>query len=353
MRHTGSDLHDMRSELTCTAWSEQPRLALRRTEMPAPGPGQVLVRVEAAAVNPIDVKRAAGYGRRLLGLKGAARLPVVLGNDVAGVVQEIGQGVSRFAKDQAVFGLVGTGRSPGAHASHVLLPQEQLVAASRAASSSVLAVLPYSFTTMWLAVMSTGLRPSNAAGARVLVNGANGGLGRLALHLLKTWDSRVTAICAQGTREDCVALGAELAVERGPGLIESLPLDYHVVLNFGSWDDDPLLAPHLGADASGHATTVHPLLANFDRFGWLRGALASRRDWTRVRSLVAKRAPRARYAWTVFKLDREALDALAESVRERGLSLPVGLAVPFQDAAAAFEHVTLGKAGRAVLLPAS
>ena len=343
----------MRSELTCTAWSERPRLAMRRSEMPAPGPGEVLVRVEATSVNPIDVKRAAGYGRRLLGLKGAATLPVVIGNDLAGVVQEVGTGVSRFVRNQAVFGLVGTGRAPGAHASHVLVPQDQLVATPGAASSSALAVLPYSFTTMWLALTSTGVRPSNATGLRVLINGANGGLGRLALHLLRTWGSRITAICAQGTREDCAALGAELAVERGPGCIESLPADYHVVLNFGSWDDDPLLASRLGADASGHATTVHPLLANFDRFGWLRGALASRRDWKRVRSLVAKRAPRARYAWTVFKPEREALDALVESVREQGLSLPVGLAVPFEDAAAAFEHVALGNAGRAVLLPDS
>ena len=341
----------MRSELTCTAWSEPSRLAVRRTDMPTPGPGQVLVRVEATSVNPIDVKRAAGYGRRLLGLKGAAALPLVLGNDVAGVVQAVGGGVSLFSRGQPVFGLVGTGRASGAHASHVLVPQEQLVAAS--ASSSSLAVLPYSFTTMWLAVMSTGLRPSNATGMNVLVNGANGGLGRLALHLLRTWGSRVTALCAQGTREDCVALGAERAVERGPGCIESLPADYHVVLNFGSWDDDPLLASCLAADACGQATTVHPLLANFDRFGWLRGALASRRDWTKVRSLVAKRAPRARYAWTVFKPDRNALDALDESVREQGLSLPVGLAVRFQDAGAAFEHVALGKAGRAVLLPSS
>jgi hypothetical protein len=55
----------------------------------------------------------------------------------------------------------------------------------------------------------------------------------------------------------------------------------------------------------------------------------------------------------VFKPDREALDALAESVRERGISLPVGLAVPFDDAGAAFEHVALGRSGRAVLLPGS
>jgi len=341
----------MRTELTSTAWSDPPALALRRTDMPSPGQGEVLVRVEATSVNPIDVKRAAGYGRRLLGLKGAATLPVVLGNDVAGTVQEIGSGVSALSRGQAVFGLVATGRASGAHASHVVVPQEQLVAAPKRASSSSLAMLPYSFTTMWLALTSTGLRRSNATGARVLVNGANGGLGQLALQVLHRWGSRVTAICAQGTRKDCVALGAELALERGPGAIESLPSDYHAVLNFGGWDDDPSLASRLDPDAFGHATTVHPLLANFDRLGWLRGALASRCGWTRVRPRVAERAPKARYAWTVFKLDRAALDALAAGVREYGLSLPVGLAVPFAHASAAFAHVASAKAGRAVLFP--
>ena len=341
----------MRTELTSTAWSEPPGFAVRRTDVPAPGQGQVLVRVEATSVNPIDVKRAAGYGRRLLGLKGAATLPVVLGNDVAGTVQEVGPGVSAWSKGQAVFGLVGTGRAPGAHASHVVVPQDQLVAAPKSASSSALAVLPYSFTTMWLAIMSTGLRRSNATGARVLVNGANGGLGRMALHLLRRWGSRVTAICAHGSRKDCVALGAELALERAPGCIESLPSDYRIVLNFGSWEDDASLASRLGADALGHATTVHPLLSNFDRLGWLRGALASRSDWTRVRSRVAERAPHARYAWAMFKPDRGALDALAESVRDHGLSLPVGVAVPFGNATTAFAHVASGQAGRAILLP--
>ena len=341
----------MRSELICTAWSEPPRLAVRRTAVPAPGPGQVLVRVEATSVNPIDVKRAGGYGRRLLALKGAATLPVVLGNDVAGIVQELGAGVAGFAKGQSVFGLVGTGRAGGAHATHVLVPQQQLVAAPPASSASTLALLPYSFTTMWLAVAATGLRASNATGTRVLVHGANGGLGRLALHVLRTWGSRVTAICAPGTRDDCIALGADRALEHGPGSIESLPDDYQVVLNFASWDDEPRLASRLGPDAWGQATTVHPLLGNFDRLGWLHGALATRRERARMRSLVAARAPRARYAWIVFRPDRPALDALAESVRERGLSLPVGLAVPLENAAAAFEHVRSGKAGRAVLLP--
>ena len=101
----------MRRELVCTEAATPPRLAVRSIELPYPAKGNVLVRVQATSANPIDAKRAAGYGRRLLGLKGAARFPLVLGNDVAGVVEAIGAGVTRFALGQRVFGLLGTGRA--------------------------------------------------------------------------------------------------------------------------------------------------------------------------------------------------------------------------------------------------
>ena len=101
----------MRDELVCTEPATPPRLEVRTRDMPRPRAGQVLVRVQASCVNPIDVKRAAGYGRRLLGLKGAASFPLVLGNDFAGTVEATGAGASRFAPGQRVFGLLGTGSS--------------------------------------------------------------------------------------------------------------------------------------------------------------------------------------------------------------------------------------------------
>jgi NADPH:quinone reductase-like Zn-dependent oxidoreductase len=79
--------------------------------------------------------------------------------------------------------------------------------------------------------------------------------------------------------------------------------------------------------------------------------LAAKRDKQAVRRAVQKRSSRAIYAWTIFKPDREALAALEAGVRERRLSLPVGLSVPLDQAAAAFAHVAAGKPGRAVLLP--
>ncbi|MFN7040155.1 MAG: alcohol dehydrogenase catalytic domain-containing protein [Acidovorax temperans] len=341
----------MRRELVCTQAGTPPHLAVRTTPMPQPGPGEVLVRVQATSVNPIDTKRAEGYGQRLLGLKGAARFPLVLGNDVAGVVQAIGANVNRFAPGQQVFGLLGTGRQGGAHASHVLVAQDLLVTAPDNTDPSTLAVLPYSFTTLWLALRATGLNAGNARGKRVLIHGANGGLGRLALQVLVPWGCDVTAICGKGERQVGLELGARIAVEYGPHCIAALPTDFDVVLNFANWNDDGLLAAHLGPDARGQATTVHPLLSNFDRLGWLKGAWASHRDRSKVRSVVASRAPKARYAWTIFKPDRDALTALAEGVRTRRLGLPVGVTTSLENAQDAFHHVSAGQPGRAVLLP--
>jgi D-arabinose 1-dehydrogenase-like Zn-dependent alcohol dehydrogenase len=340
----------MRHELVCTAPASPPRLTVRRSDVPKAGRGEVLVRVQATSVNPIDVKRAAGYGRRLLGVKGAATFPLVLGNDVAGHVEAVGEGADRFVPGARVFGLVGTGKRGGAHASMVVVPQDQLIAAPDHADLQSLAVLPYSFTTMWLAVRATGLNASGGSSARVLVLGACGGLGQLSLQLLRRWGCRVTAICGPGKRDTCLALGAEVVIARGPGRIESLPVDFDVTLNFGSWDDDMLVASRLGPRALGHATTVHPLLANLDRLGWLRGAAASWQASRKMRSIVAARAPKARYQWTVFTPSRDALEDLGAGVRDKKLSLPVGVAVPFAQASVAFQHVADGGDGRAVLL---
>ena len=341
----------MRHELVCTEPATPPRLEVRTRDMPRPRAGQVLVRVQATSVNPIDVKRAAGYGRRLLGLKGAASFPLVLGNDVAGTVEAAGAGVSRFAPGQRVFGLLGTGKHGGAHASYVVVPQAQLAAAPEEADLQSLAILPYSFTTMWLAVRATGLAAANAAGVRVLINGASGGLGRLALQMLHAWGSRVTRDLRAGqarglSRTRRPACGrtrsrkhrvAACGLRRRP---ELRLLGRRAGAGVAPGPRCPGLCDH-GASA---ARQLRPAGLG------ARGA-ACWRDWKRVQSAIACRALKARYRWTIFKPDREALEALAAGLRERRFSLPVGISAPLEDADAAFAHVAAGKPGRAVLLP--
>lgn len=341
----------MRRDLICEQPARPPRLHVRASEMPSPKRGEVLVKVEASAVNPIDARRAGGYGQRLLTVKGAGTFPLVLGNDFCGTVQALGPEVNGFVRGQRVYGLVSTARPGGAHRSHVLVPQAQIRAAPEGFDAPSLAVLPYSFTTMWLAVRSTGLVPANASGKKVLVHGASGALGRLAVQMLSGWGCDVTGVCDIGQVDQCMALGARAAVERGPRAIASLQPHFDVVLNFASWDDEQALASRLSPTACGQATTVHPLLGNFDRLGWLRGAWANLRAVRAMRGVVRQRAPSARYAWTVFRPDAQALNDLDAGVREGRLFLPVGRTVPLQRAIDAFEHLESGRRGRAVLMP--
>ncbi|MCE4535690.1 alcohol dehydrogenase catalytic domain-containing protein [Pelomonas sp. P7] len=341
----------MRRELVCLRPSVPAALQVRQTPLPEPGHGEVRVRVQATSVNPIDARRASGYGQRLLSLKGAGRFPLVLGNDLVGHVQALGAGATGFAVGERVFGLVGTGRRGGAHASHVVVPEAWLRPAPAGMAAAALAVLPYAFTTMWQAVRAAGLHPGNAAGRKVLVLGAAGALGRLSLQLLSSWGCSVTAVASAGSAAECQALGASMALERGPAVLGQLPDDFDVALNFASWDEDIALASRLGTTALGQATTVHPLLGHFDRLGWLKGALACQHDKQQVQAVVRQRCPTARYAWTIFKPDAQALDELATRVAATRISLPVGLCTGLEQADSAFAHVAAGRPGRAVLIP--
>ena len=128
-----------------------------------PAAGEIEVAVAAASVNPIDVRRAQGYGRRLLSLVGAGRFPMVLGNDFAGTVTALGADVGAFKIGDRVYG-VKPPSAEGTHASHVLVKAAHVLPARAGQDLQALGALPYSFVTMWLAVRGAGLTRQNAAG---------------------------------------------------------------------------------------------------------------------------------------------------------------------------------------------
>lgn len=323
-------------------------LSVREFARGKPAPNEVEVAVAAAAVNPIDVRRADGYGRRLLSLMGAGRFPLVLGNDLAGTVTTVGAKVSAFKAGDRVFGVKGASAT-GTHASHVLVKAAHLLPAPRDCDLQSLAALPYGFVTMWLAVRGAGLTRDNAGGAKVLIHGAAGGLGTLATRMLSSWGARVTAVAWPAGFEACREAGAAEAVDCTASPFASLGRSFDAGLNFATWDDDLAMLGCLREGAFGHATTVHPLLGDFDQFGWLGGAL---RTMARKRSHRRALPRDARnYAWTLFRPDPAALADLGPFVERNGVCLPIGLRAPLGEAAEAFEHVRQGRPGRALLLP--
>lgn len=339
-------------QLLCLAPGNPAQFAIHPCDMPAPSHGQVLVRVEASSVNPIDAKRSAGYGRRVLALMKAASFPQALGNDLAGTVQSVGAGNLAFKPGDRVFGLVPTGRQ-GAHASLVLAQARHLMAAPANCTSPELAALPYTFTTFWLALQSVGLHQHNAKDKEVLVYGASGGLGQLALQVLSRWGARVTAVCSTAHVQTCRDLGATVVVDRTRRALSTLPKCYDVSLNFATWQDEASLLSRLKPGAMGHATTVHPLLDSIDKQGWLKGGWQVYRAWSAMRGLARDAGGRGtRYAWTIFQPSPQALGALHELLAANiGLHLPIGLSVPLSQGERAFAHVAQQRAGRAILKP--
>ena len=120
---------------------------------------------------------------RVLGVKGAGKFPLAMGNDIVGTVSVLGRNVKRFKIGDRVFGLKAAGAF-GTHATHVNAEAKFLRPVPAGASAAELAVLPYSFTTMMLALKGAGLNEGTARGRSVLVIGAAGGLGQLALQVL-------------------------------------------------------------------------------------------------------------------------------------------------------------------------
>ena len=183
----------------------------------------------------------------------------------------------------------------------------------------------------------------------MLVHGAAGGLGTLALQMLSAWGASVTAIAKPAGFDACRRSGAISFVDAATKSFSGLARSFDAMLNFATWDGDLALVGCLADGALGHATTAHPMLRNFDEHGWLIGALKVLAEKRRHRAALPNRTEN--YAWTTFRPDKHALSDLEELVEKTVLNLPIGLRVPLTEAGNAFEHVRNGRPGRALILP--
>jgi NADPH:quinone reductase-like Zn-dependent oxidoreductase len=184
-------------------------LELARRPRPIPGPAQVLVRVHASSVNARDWHVMRGEPRlaRLMDRTVfALRRPrlTVRGTDVAGVVEAVGAGVTRWKPGDAVFG-----EGIGTFAEYALAPADQLAEVPTGMPLDQAAALPLAATTALLCLDETRLTP----GDEVLVNGASGGVGTFAVQLAKAMGLHVTAVVSTRNVPLVRSLGADEVVD--------------------------------------------------------------------------------------------------------------------------------------------
>ena len=165
-----------------------PNGALTSTWLPRPqaAAGQVLVRIHASGVNPLDTKIRAGAAEHA-----QQPLPAVLGMDLAGVVEEVGQGVSRFKVGDAVYGFTGgIGGLQGSLAQYAAVDARLLAHKPGRLTMRQAAALPLVFITAWEGLVD---RANVRSGHKVLVHGGAGGVGHVAVQLARARGAEVFA----------------------------------------------------------------------------------------------------------------------------------------------------------------
>lgn len=194
----------------------------RLTEVarPVAGPGQVLVRIRASGVNPLDTKIRAGQAAHA-----RQPLPAILGIDLAGAVEEVGPDVTGFRRGDEVYGMTGgVGGNQGSLAQYAAVDARLLAVKPATLSLREAAALPLIFITAWEGLVDrVGVR----AGQSVLVLGAGGGVGHIAVQIARAFGATVYGVDAAGKADYLRSLGV-------------VPIDY------ASEDVEAYVAKHTG-----------------------------------------------------------------------------------------------------------
>jgi NADPH:quinone reductase-like Zn-dependent oxidoreductase len=167
-------------------------------------PDQVLVKIHASSVNPIDWKIRKGMLRLITGNK----FPKILGFDLAGEVVEVGSQVTRFQPGDAVYGNAGSGG--GAYAEYAAVSEKYLAPKPNNMSYEEAAAVPLGALTALQALRDLG---NIQSGQRVLINGAGGGVGSFGVQIAKALGAEVTGVCSANKLELVKSLGADLVID--------------------------------------------------------------------------------------------------------------------------------------------
>ncbi|WP_349262454.1 zinc-dependent alcohol dehydrogenase family protein [Geminicoccus sp.] len=192
---------------------------LRQVRRPVPGPGQVLVRIAASGVNPLDAKIRAGTTPHA-----GHRLPAILGIDLAGTVEAAGQGAAAWKPGDEVYGMTGgVGGIQGSLAEYAAVDADLLARKPVNLTMREAASLPLAFITAWEGLVD---RARIQRGQRVLVQGGAGGVGQMAIQLARAMGAQVFATGSAGQAARIERLDA-VALDR------AVPMADHVAAHTG------------------------------------------------------------------------------------------------------------------------
>ncbi|MGK5730744.1 NADP-dependent oxidoreductase [Streptomyces sp. URMC 124] len=297
-------------------------LRLADVERPEPQPTEILVRVHAAGVNPVDVKTRAGEG--IAGWLGAP--PFTLGWDVSGTVEAVGFGVTLFQPGDEVYGMPRFPHLGAAFAEYVTAPSRHFARKPAGLTHAEAAALPLAaLTARQILVDTAGVR----AGQRVLVHAAAGGVGHLAVQIAKSRGAYVIGTSGPAKADFVRSLGADEVLD-------------HTAVRF----EDEVRDADLVVDSIGDPAHQLRSLRTL-RPGGLLVAVPSGVDPEAAR---AARERGVRATGFLVEPDRAGLEAITALVEAGELRVEVSAELPLQEAAKAHALVETGRTRGKVVL---
>jgi len=317
-------------------------------------PGQVLVKVKAASVNPLDVMMSRGYGRKVLGsIKGMegvilgseeSTFPLVLGRDFSGEVISVGHGVSRVKVGDSVWGATYPS-TQGTHQDYCLADQDSVAIKPTNLGHVEAASIPFAGLTAWAAICQARC-VSNMLGGfkRVLVVGAGGGVGSIATQVLvRHHKCEVVGVASKSEESIVKSYGASTVLDYGDP-------DYHEHLSALHPQDVVLDCAGLGEGATRLArvlrpggsvvTLTSPVLSVTDKEGLLGGSVLA---LARLAMTNYSTVPRKNLVtWAFFMPSSSALQVMAELVEAKLLVPPATTVYKFDKIEEAYMQVDEG-----------
>ena len=241
---------------------------LKYEDVPRPEPkeDQILIRVIAAGVNPVDGMIRSG----MFAKDGNRAFPIILGGDVAGVVEKVGSKITKFKAGDPVFAYVSLDDS-GGYAQYALVTEREAALKPKSLSYVEAAAVPIVALTAWQALIDTARL---SEGQTVLIHGGSGGVGTFAIQIAKAGGAKVIATASSAKQDLLKELGADVAIDYTKQKFEEIARVVDVVLD--SVGKDTLARSYGVVKKGGFIVTLVARIdqAELDNYG-IRGASLS------------------------------------------------------------------------------
>jgi NADPH:quinone reductase-like Zn-dependent oxidoreductase len=300
-----------------TEWGGLDKLKLADVPRPKPLPTEVLVRVKAVGINPIDLYTTLGRA-----YMNAVTLPHIPGWDIAGVVEQVGYGTTRFKVGDEVYGMPWFPRAANAYAEYVVAPARHLALKPRTISFEEAAAVPLAGLTAWQMLADVA---KVGPGTEVLINGAAGGVGHFAVQIAKSLGAHVTVVARKEKHQFVQRLGADRMIDYTASTVADEIGDADVVIEL------------VGGD------TCIQMLRTLRREGLLVSAQAG---WVpQLKEEASKLGVRS--SWYLVEPDYAGLEQLTALIERGAMKIEVSSTYPLERAVEALEQIsqrrTLGK----------